>query len=221
MSLLVWLRGLRLSFASAGAMSQARYRALTREAGAELREKGSRFYALLQVAESEDQARALIRSVCESHADASHVCWAWRLGSPPSERCSDAGEPAGTAGQPMLRVLAGADISQVVATVVRYFGGTKLGKGGLARAYAGVVKAALEGASVVERMPTIRWSVTVDYEQLGAIQKLVQPPTVALEAREYGELAHIDLEVSCERADSVREWLERLGVELADGSQDV
>ena len=97
-----------------------------------------------------------------------HHCWAWRLGAPPRERSSDAGEPAGTAGVPMLQVLRGAGLSDVLAVVVRWFGGTKLGKGGLARAYAAAVA---RGASRVcrsrcgcrrrgwpSRSPTRRWA---------------------------------------------------------------
>jgi hypothetical protein len=70
-----------------------------------------------------------------AHRDASHCCWAWRLGAPPRERCSDAGEPGGTAGPPILRALQTAELADALLVVVRWFGGTKLGKGGLVRAY--------------------------------------------------------------------------------------
>ena len=82
-----------------------------------------------------------------SFPDATHHCFAWRLGWPPAERAADAGEPAGTAGQPILRALRGAGLTDVVVVVVRWFGGTKLGKGGLARAYAGATPAGARDAA--------------------------------------------------------------------------
>ena len=103
-------------------------------AEAELREKGSRFLAVVSPVESESDAREELRQLERRYPDATHHCWAWRLGWPSRERSSDAGEPHGTAGEPILRVLRGAGLSNTLAVVVRWFGGVKLGKGGLVRA---------------------------------------------------------------------------------------
>ena len=99
------------------------YRVAAGSAQAEIREKGSKFLALVEPVGDEVAVRDRIRACRQEYVAASHVCWAWRIGSPPREGRSDAGEPAGTAGTPMLQVLRGSDLSDVLAVVVRWFGG--------------------------------------------------------------------------------------------------
>jgi uncharacterized YigZ family protein len=169
------------------------YRAPTREARAELRDRGSRFLAILLPTAGEDAAQAALQRVRDELRDATHHCWARRLGHPAAERASDDGEPAGTAGVPMLQVLRGAGLSDVTAVVVRWYGGTKLGKGGLARAYAGAVRDALGHLPVRDRFPTDTARLTVPYDRLGAVQRLVRPPEVFLGRTDYA--ADIDMEL--------------------------
>lgn len=182
------------------------------EARAEIREKGSRFLAILGPAADEEAARARLAALEREMPDATHHCWAWRLGDPPRERSADAGEPGGTAGVPILQVLRGAGLSDVLAVVVRWYGGTKLGKGGLARAYAGAAREALPLLPVVERVPLVRLALRVPYEKVGAVKRLVHPPAVGLETEEYGEDARLVLTVHEERAGALREALADLGV---------
>jgi uncharacterized YigZ family protein len=178
-----------------------------------LREKGSRFLAVVVPAADETAARRQLEDLAREHADASHHCWAWRIGQPPQERSSDAGEPAGTAGRPILQVLRGADLGDVLAVVVRWFGGTKLGKGGLARAYAEATRLALADLRTVERRPTMRLRMTVPYAQLGDVKRLVHPPEIELVGEEYSEgEARLTLEVSDERLVGLREALAALEV---------
>lgn len=182
------------------------------EARAEIREKGSRFLAVLGPAAGEAEARARLAALEDELPDATHHCWAWRLGDPPRERSSDAGEPAGTAGVPILQVLRGSGLSDVLAVVVRWFGGTKLGKGGLARAYAAAVREALPQLPVAIRVPTVRLSLRLPYEKVGAVKRLVHPPGVELESEEYGEDARLVLAVHEGRAASLSETLADLGI---------
>src|SRR3954451_20455094 len=114
----------------------AAYAAPAGESRAETRGEGSVFLAVLGPAADEAAAKALLAGLEKEFPDATHHCWAWRLGGPPRERSADAREPAGTAGVPILQVLRGAGLSDAMAVVVRWFAGTKLGKGGLARAHA-------------------------------------------------------------------------------------
>lgn len=162
---------------------------------AELREKGSRFLAVVAPAGDEAAAHSVIDRLNAEHRDATHVCFAWRLGWPPAERAADAGEPHGTAGPPMLRVLQGEGLSDVVAVVVRWFGGVKLGKGGLARAYAGAVRQALADLRTIEQVPTEELTVEVAYDRLGAVQRLLDPPKVELVHSDYGETVRLALRV--------------------------
>ena len=158
-------------------------------------------------ASDEEAAKAGLAAVVRRYPDATHHCWAWRVGAPPRERSSDAGEPAGTAGVPILQVLRGAGLSDVFAVVVRWFGGTKLGKGGLARAYAGACREALAGLPVVTRVPVVRFTVRVPHERVGAVKRLIHPPAVELEREEYGQEALLVLAVHAERQETVREAL--------------
>ncbi len=172
------------------------YRAPSRASQAEIREKGSRFRAFVVPAADEEEAREALERLRRRFPDASHHCWAWRLGPEPSERSSDAGEPAGTAGVPILRVLAGRELSDVLAVVVRWFGGTKLGKGGLARAYSEAVREAVAGLAVETRLPTVDLLVEAPYPSVGALKRLVRPPEIELVSESYGEFARVVLRVA-------------------------
>jgi uncharacterized YigZ family protein len=183
-------------------------------AEAEIREKGSRFLAVVGPAADEEAAKASLATLARRHPDATHHCWAWRLGAPPRERSSDAGEPAGTAGIPILQVLRGSGLSDVLAVVVRWFGGTKLGKGGLARAYAAATRAALDDLPVLTRVPIVRLVVNVPYERVGAVKRLIHPPEVELAAEEYCNEARLVLAVHEERQAGLREALADLGIAL-------
>jgi uncharacterized YigZ family protein len=190
----------------------AAYAAPAGESRAEIREKGSVFLAVIGPAADEAAAKALLAGLEREFPDATHHCWAWRLGSPPRERSADAGEPAGTAGVPILQVLRGAGLADVMAVVVRWFGGTKLGKGGLARAYAAAAREALQGLPVARKVPTARLAIEVPYEKVGAVKRLLRPPEIDLEAEEYGAAARLVLAVHEEREEALREALAELGI---------
>ncbi len=180
---------------------------------AEFRDRGSVFLAIVCPVATEIEARSALTQIERRFPDATHHCWAFRLGDEGRERASDAGEPAGTAGKPMLQVLSGAEISDVLAVVVRWFGGTKLGKGGLARAYAAAVRAALQRLPRAVRSTKISLALDVPYDKIGAVKRLVQPPTVVLLAESYGERARLDLAVVEEHAPELLAALADLRVE--------
>ena len=170
----------------------------------------------MQWAASAADAQAAVAACAREFPDATHCCWAWRLGPPggagAAERSSDAGEPAGTAGMPILQVLRRAELSDVVAVVVRWFGSTKLGKGGLARAYAAATRAALASLPVAVRVPTVTLAVDLPYEQLGAVKRLVHPPAVEIAAASYGERVRLTLTVQVDRRGEVETALADLGL---------
>lgn len=112
--------------------------------------KGSRFIVTAAPAGSEEVAQALLQDVAQEMPDASHHCWAWRIASPSIDRAGDDGEPAGSAGRPILSQLTGRDLVDTAVIVTRYFGGTKLGVGGLVRAYGGAAGETLDAAETAE-----------------------------------------------------------------------
>jgi putative IMPACT (imprinted ancient) family translation regulator len=143
---------------------------------AEMREKGSRFVATAIPAGDETEMRAAIDSVRTEFPDATHHCWASFLGgrrAEPEERCHDAGEPAGTAGPPILQAIRAAGVTNLVVVVTRYFGGTKLGKGGLARAYRGAATRVLQGAPRVTAVPMSRILIHVPLRLDGETRHLL------------------------------------------------
>jgi putative IMPACT (imprinted ancient) family translation regulator len=112
----------------------------------------------------------------------------------------------------MLKVLAGRGLSDALVVVVRWFGGTKLGKGGLARAYGATVRDAVEAARLVERFPTVLLAIAVPYERLGAVKRLLRPPEVELEDGLYQDTVSLKLRVAKSAQSEVEEALADLGI---------
>jgi uncharacterized YigZ family protein len=137
----------------------------------------SRFITTLEPAKSVDDAKAILQRIRDEFTDATHNCYAWVIGPPGSTSntaASDDNEPAGTAGRPMLKVLLNSGIGDVVAVVTRYFGGVKLGTGGLVRAYSGGVQHALREMKTGEHIDTINVQVVVPYAAVDAVQRVLQ-----------------------------------------------
>ena len=194
----------------------SRYLAPAAASSGELREQGSVFLALLSPVVSEAEVKATVAAAAARFADATHHCWASRLGPEPArERSVDGGEPRGTAGEPILRALRGAGLSDAVVVVNRWFGGVKLGKGGLARAYAGAAQTAIAMAATVERAPTVELEVEAAYEAVGAVKRLVRPPQVELLSETYGSTARLVLRAWREREAELRAALAELSPRVA------
>ena len=154
-------------------------RTLAEPAGYEEEIKKSRFVCFAARADDAEEARLFLESVKDPSA--THNCWAYRIG--PAYRFSDDGEPGGTAGQPILRAIEGHGLDHVVVVVTRYFGGVKLGAGGLARAYGGVAAECLRRARILEIQPQRRLLVAIPY----ALSAKLYPILVAAGARRLGE----------------------------------
>ena len=149
--------------------------------------RGSRFFAHLAPVGDVDAAQRFIAAIRRRFADATHNCYAWRLSDRDDGfRYSDAGEPSGSAGRPMLDRLSGRELVRVAAVVTRYFGGTKLGRGGLARAYAGALAAALERAEIVELPRTTALALSFDYSRSGAVDAVLAAHALEPTEARYG-----------------------------------
>jgi len=151
--------------------------------------KRSRFIATVAHAPTEEDAKAFVSSIKSEFPDATHNCWAYIAG-PPGDTArvgmSDDGEPHGTAGRPMLSVLLHSDIGEIVAVVTRYYGGTKLGTGGLVRAYSGSVKKALEGLSLEEKRDLVSLTIAFDYSRITAVKKMLESFDAEITEDNYG-----------------------------------
>lgn len=150
------------------------YRTVYRGGEGEIVEKKSRFITTVLPVTTEEEALAFIEAMNKKYWNATHNCYAYVIGERSEiQRCSDDGEPSGTAGKPMLDVLMGEKLHNVVVVVTRYFGGTLLGTGGLVRAYSSAVKAGLASSVIITKMSGIKLEITTEYTGLGKIQYIL------------------------------------------------
>jgi uncharacterized YigZ family protein len=168
----------------------------------------SRFVCALGRVSTEREAQEFIAGRRREHRTATHNCTAYILGRHADiTRNSDDGEPAGTAGLPMLEVLARRDLTGTVAVVSRYFGGVKLGAGGLIRAYGQVVAATIDAVGVVERRPVVTVTVTTDHARMGRLQRDLHSSAYMPGESRYGDEAEIDVVVPEAELDAFDAWV--------------
>ena len=168
----------------------------------------SRFICTVERVQSVEEAQAFIRAMNTEFADATHNCWAYVVGAPGSTDrigMSDDGEPHGTAGRPMLTVLQHCGIGEIAAVVTRYYGGTKLGTGGLVKAYGGAVQEALLTLLVAERVDTVTATFEVGYAQIGAVQQLLPTLEADVQAQDFGALATFTVQLPRSEAAALEE----------------
>ncbi len=157
----------------------------------EYTEKKSRFIAALTAADSEEAALSFLNGQRRKYYDARHHCSAYILhspsGGPAVEHSSDDGEPSGTAGRPMLSVIGGEGLENVIVVVTRYFGGTLLGTGGLVRAYTQAAQNALMSADILEMRPCECFEITFGYPQEGTVRRLLEKFEASIEDSIYSQ----------------------------------
>ncbi|SNZ17637.1 uncharacterized protein, YigZ family [Natronoarchaeum philippinense] len=186
-------------------MTEESYRTVERRGRAEFEVTGSEFIGHVAPAPDADTAESFVAEVREEYADATHNVPAYRVRADPfREWASDDGEPAGSAGKPALNVLQQEAIENVVAVVTRYYGGTNLGVGGLARAYSRAVKEGLDEAGVVEERPHERFTVAVEYDDSGTVRGIVESAGVEFDA-EYAERVTLTVRAPVADADALRD----------------
>jgi uncharacterized YigZ family protein len=168
-------------------MENSEFLLLIEGAEAEIVEKKSRFIATIQPVSNEEEALAFVAQMKKKYYDARHNCWAFIVGEDNVvAKCSDDGEPSGTAGRPMLEVLTGSGIHNIAVVVTRYFGGVLLGTGGLVRAYQGALKEALPLCKTAAQRYGVRLKIKTDYNMIGKIQYILANNNINIEDSVYG-----------------------------------
>lgn len=171
----------------------------------EIVEKKSRFIATVRLVESEEEALTVLEAARKKYWDATHNCFAYVIGERrETVRCSDDGEPSGTAGRPMLDVLLGEKITNVIVIVTRYFGGTLLGTGGLVRAYSRAVQEGLAHSRLIEKMYGVRMEIQSDYTGIGKIQYLLASGQIPVLDTRYTDQVVTEVLVPKGQADRIR-----------------
>jgi len=179
---------------------------------AEFIEKKSRFLATVRPVKTEDDALDFIETMKKKYWNATHNCWAYVIGERGQlQRCSDDGEPSGTAGRPMLDVLLGEEVRDVAVVVTRYFGGTLLGTGGLVRAYSHSVKIGLEASTIIAKTFGYHILLRTDYTGLGKIQYILGQRQIPIVNSIYTDSVELELLVAEE------EW-SHVKAELTEGT---
>ncbi len=170
----------------------------------EIKIKGSRFIGYTRSIDSRDEAEAFISEISQKHNDATHVCYAYRLGMGNDSifQSRDGGEPSGTAGRPILDAIDGRELTNIVCVVVRYFGGTKLGIGGLARAYRQCAGETLDGGETIERFITSAIRIVFHYDFTGSMMNLISRYQCQIEKTVYGEKTELLLHIRQSRAEA-------------------
>ncbi len=175
------------------------YRVIVEEGTGEITEKKSRFIATVKRVGSEEEAVAFVEAMKKKYWDASHNCSAMVIGERGElTRCSDDGEPSGTAGRPMLEVLLAEKLRNAAVVVTRYFGGTLLGTGGLVRAYTQAVKAGLSGCKLGTMRAGVRLEVLTDYNGIGKILYIMGTKGIEPEDSLYTDTVQLVLLVPAE-----------------------
>jgi uncharacterized YigZ family protein len=184
------------------------YKVLTGRGEGEVIEKRSRFLGIAVSVTSEEEVNAILEDRRKQYWDASHHVFAYVLGTRgEAVRCSDDGEPSGTGGRPVLDVLMGAGVRNALVVVTRYFGGTLLGTGGLARAYGAAALAALSNGQTGLMVYGYGVSFQTDYNSLGRIQYILRQKGIEPTGLIYGENVEVSLDVAGDMVGSLRQEL--------------
>ena len=200
------------------------YKIVCQAAEGEIVEKKSRFIAAVSPARSEQEAAAFIESVRKKHYDARHNCPAFVIGKNRElSRCSDDGEPGGTAGKPILEVINAMGLTDTVVVVTRYFGGVLLGTGGLVRAYTEAAKAGLAKAGIAVMRYGFLLLIHTDYTDLGRIQYFLGNRKIPILDSQYADRVSLKIRVPREDADFLMKELTectgtRAGIEILEKS---
>lgn len=190
------------------------------EAEAEVEIKKSRFIASLKPVQSEADAKAFIELQRQRFPGANHHCWAFVASEPYALTglgSSDDGEPSGTAGRPMLAVLTGADVGQACVVVTRFFGGTKLGTGGLVRAYSQSVRAVLAETEMQHCEPQAQYQLTYGYGLTGTVEGLLNRFDVSIRDQQFAEQVQLACSLDLNRC----EQFEAEAAELLHGEATI
>jgi uncharacterized YigZ family protein len=172
------------------------YKTIIRPAEGYVTEKKSRFIAQIFPVKSADEVKEILEGQRKKYYDARHICWAYMLGWERSEfRANDDGEPSGTAGKPILGQINSAGLTDVLITVVRYFGGTLLGTGGLIKAYKEAAAEAVTNAEIVEKTVDDAVEITFDYTLLNDVMRVLKQFDAARWTQDFTDSCRMRLEI--------------------------
>lgn len=196
----------------------SRYFTIKQDGEKEILIQKSRFIAHVKRAETEDEALAFIQDIKKQHWNATHNCSAYLIGERDQiQKANDDGEPSGTAGVPMLEVLKKRNLKDTVVVVTRYFGGIKLGAGGLIRAYSKSTSEGIDAAGIVERKLTATMHIKADYTWLGKLENELRSSEYQIKDIQYSDLVEIQVFVDEAKTEPFTDWI----TDLTNGQAEI
>ena len=193
-------------------MTDDSYLTIAAPAEAASRERSSKFLAFAYPVQDEERIRELLDALRKKYYDATHHCYAWRLGAGgASWRANDDGEPSGTAGKPILGQLLSHELTDCLVVVVRYFGGTKLGVPGLIAAYRESAAEAIAAAEIVRRTVDRTIRVSYPYLAMNDVMRVVKEEQPVIRSQSFDNLCTLELSIRESRADELEERLRKAG----------
>jgi uncharacterized YigZ family protein len=170
------------------------------------KERKSKFFAYAFPLTDEDEVKPLIESLRKKHPTANHVCYAWQMGhTEPRYRTNDDGEPNNSAGIPIYGQLQSYGVTNIMVAVVRIFGGTKLGVGGLINAYRSAAQLALESSQIIEKTLQQKFMLSFGYDQMNTVMRTLKQRQIDIESQEMGLKCRIYISVDQQRTLEIKE----------------
>lgn len=198
------------------AKGMAKYKTISEKVTAEYKEKGSSFFAYVYGISTKTEVEKILTELKKEHPQARHFCYAYRLGVKGEDyRINDDGEPKNSAGMPIFNQLKSFEVTNILAVVVRYFGGTKLGVSGLVSAYKTATQSALSTSEIIEKEETEILEFICDYSILDRVKYLIQQTESCQILQEtYTDKINLKVEVAIEQITDFKQKIEELGGEL-------
>ncbi|MBX7052731.1 MAG: YigZ family protein [Flavobacteriales bacterium] len=186
-------------------MAEFSYKTIETSGESNYRVLGSRHIGTTYHVKTEEQIKSIIDQLWKDHHNATHICYAWRLGWDKSRyRQNDDGEPSGTAGKPIYGQIQSADLTNVLIAVIRYYGGTKLGTGGLIDAYKTASKMAIDASTIIEVQVKDHFELTFGYDAMPQVMKMLKDADMEKLNADFGEICKLEFLLGMEK----RSWFE-------------
>ena len=186
------------------------------KAEAEISVKKSKFIANVFPVQSENEAKDIIKEISKKFHDARHNCYAYVIENENIEKYSDNGEPAGTAGAPMLDILKNKELSNILVIVTRYFGGILLGTGGLVKAYSEALIKALDNAQIIERKKANRYRISIDYSEVRNLEYNIEKFNAKILKCDYNEIVNLIIDSTKDDMESIKKNVNIIKIELIE-----
>jgi len=193
-------------------MAEDLYKTIDKISEGIYKEKGSKFISYAYPVSTEEEIKTIITDIKKQYYDARHHCYAYMLGHERNTfRAVDDGEPSSTAGKPILGQILSKEITNVLIIVVRYFGGTKLGVGGLINAYKSAAADALDNNEIIEKTLDVYFKIEYDYLKMNDVMKLIKDEQLDILSQDFGNLCKMEIRVRESEYKRIKTRIEKLG----------